>query len=272
MSPAILALLAAAAPLFEFENVQPWRFSEGRQENIPALSATLTNRSGNDWAEARFRVSIQCTSGGERHYSVVLRDILLGSQSVQATAFDAIGEVQPCDGPASVDFITGQPYDDARRPAFILFGFSYLPFERPLTTQLAGILDYRRHSDSEQETHTHLIRDHGRQFQLPGFPNTAFYLLRVEPGSFGFAGFLVPSPSGDPINPLTRFLRSYSLTPGAISYLGIFRLEQSSPHLHSAIYEPAPEVLTQFTPPEPRPLLTTPAAKLSTTSSITTDR
>ncbi|MBI4893974.1 MAG: hypothetical protein HY821_25375 [Acidobacteria bacterium] len=272
MSPAVLGLLAAAAPAFQFENVQPWRFSEGRQENIPALSATLVNLSGDDWADARFRVSVQCAAGGERHYTVLLHDILLGSQSVRATAFDAIGEVQPCPGSASIEFLDGRPYDESRRPAFVLFGFSYQPDGQPLSTDLAGILDYRRHSDHEQETHPHLIENHGRRFQLPDFPNTAFYLLRLEPGQFGFAGFLLPTPSGQPRNPLSRFLRTYNLKAGTISYLGIFRLEQPSPHLHSAVYEPAPEVLRQFTPPEPRPLMRATTTDLSTASSITADR
>ena len=72
---AALAALFLQAPDggFQFEQVRAWKWNEGRQENIPALAATLDNRTGKDWAEARFRVRIACSAGGERAYEVKLR-------------------------------------------------------------------------------------------------------------------------------------------------------------------------------------------------------
>lgn len=268
MIPAVLALLLAAAPAFRFEAVQPWRWSEGRQEKIPALSATLQNLSGDDWAEARFRVSVACRQGGSRHYTVLLRDILLGPQPVQATAFDAIGSVEACDGEPSVEFIDGRRYDDASRPSYVLFGFSYQREDALPSTELAGILDYRRRTDSDQETHPHFLNDHGRRFTLPDFPDTAFYSFRVEPGTFGLAGFLL-KPQDPASNPLSRFLRFFPVQPGSVAYLGIFRLSQGPGRLHSVTIDATPDPVVLAAPLFPRPVRPAPASKPGTTSSLT---
>lgn len=268
MSLAALALLLTASPAFRFDAVQPWRWSDGRQEKIPALSATIENLSGDDWAEARFRVTVACRQGGTRSYTVLLRDILLGSQSVQATAFDAIGNVEACDGEPSVEFLEGRKYDDASRPSYILFGFSYQVEDGPVSGDLAGILDYRRHSDSDQETHPHFLKDHGRRFTLPAYPGTAFYSFRVEPGTVGLAGFLLKS--GDPASsPLSRFLRFFPVQPGTVSYLGIYRLRRGPGRLHSVTIDASADPITLAAPLFPRPVLPAPASKPGTTSSLT---
>ncbi len=254
MTPAILALLLAAAPAFRFDAVQPWRWSDGRQENIPALSATLENLSGDDWAEARFRVNVACRQGGTRSYTVLLRDILLGAQRVEATAFDAIGSVEPCDGQPSVEFLDGRQYDDASRPSYILLGFSYQQDDGPLSADLAGILDYRRHADSGQETHPHFLADQGRRFTLPAYPGTAFHAFRVEPGTLGLAGFLL-RPGDRSSSPLSRFLRFFPVQPGAVAYLGIFRLQRGPGRLHSLTIDASPEPLSLASPLFPRPVL-----------------
>lgn len=260
-------ILLAALALFSFSDIQPWRFSEGRQELIPALSATLTNHSGDDWAEARFRVTVSCPDSSTRSYTILLRDILLGSQSVQATAFDAIGQVQPCQGQATIDFLDGRKYDDATRPSWIVFGFSYQIEDNPPSTDLAGILDYRRHSDSDQETHPHFLKDHGRRFTLPAYPDTAFYAFRVEPGPLGLAGFLLsPAPQS---NPLSRFLRFFQIQPGTVAYLGIFNLRRGPGKLHSVTIDASSNPISQLTPLFPRPVLPAQASKPATTSSLT---
>lgn len=268
MTLAALALLLAAAPVFRFENVQPWRFSEGRQENIPALSATLDNLSGDDWAEARFRVTVACRAGGSRQYSVLLRDLLLGPQHVEATAFDAIGNVEACDGAASVDFLDGRRYDDASRPSYAVFGFSYQAGDDPASGGLAGILDYRRRSDSGQETHPHFLADHGRRFTLPAYPGATFYAFRVEPGTLGLSGFLLRP--GDPSSsPLSRFLRFFPVQPGAAAFLGIFHLHRGPGRLHSVTIDAAPDAATLMAPLFPRPVLPAPASKPPASSSLT---
>jgi hypothetical protein len=268
MSLAALALLLAASPAFRFDAVQPWRWSEGRQEMIPSLSATLHNLSGDDWAEARFRVTVACSQGGTRSYTVLLRDILLGSQTVQATAFDAIGSLEACAGEPSVEFLNGRKYDDASRPSYILLGFSYQEDDGPVSSDLAGILDYRRHSDSGQETHPHFLQDHGRRFTLPAYPGAAFYSFRVEPGVLGLAGFLL-KPADPASSPLSRFLRFFPVQPGTVSYLGIFRLRRGPGRLYSVTIDASAGPITLAAPLFPRPVLPAPASKPGATSSLT---
>lgn len=268
MNLAALALLLAASPAFRFENVQPWRWSDGRQERIPALSATIENLSGDDWAEARFKVTVACSQGGSREYTVLLRDVLLGSQQVQATAFDAIGSVEACEGPAAVEFTGGRKYEEGQRPAYVLFGFSYREGDGPASGDLAGILDYRRHSDSGQETHTHSVRDHARRIELPGYPHAGFYCLRVEPGTLGLAGFLL-NPGDHSAGPLSRFLRFFDVPPGAISYLGIFELRRGPGRLYSVTMDAGLPALAQMPVIASRPIHPAPATRPAAMSNIT---
>jgi hypothetical protein len=255
------ALPAPQPPTWHWSDVQAWKWSEGRQERIPSLSATLVNSSGEDWAEASFRVRVACLQGPPREFAVLLRDLLIGSQHVEATAFDAIGQVEACDGPAAVEFVSGRKYPPSQRPAYVLFGFSLQQDDSPPFSQLAGILDYRKHSESDQETHPHWLPPDTQPILLPNFPGAAFYCLRVEPGALGLSGFLLKP--GDPSsNPLSRFLRLFDVPPGAIAYLGVFRLQQGPGRLHSLTIDPAPAVLSQIAPPIPRRILqAVPAAK-----------
>ena len=62
---ALAAMCLFAFGGFVFEDVHAWKWNEGRQESIPALSATLDNRTGKDWSEARFAVKVACASGGD---------------------------------------------------------------------------------------------------------------------------------------------------------------------------------------------------------------
>ncbi|GEM_PF-2396937 len=268
----LYALWLLAAPLFHFEDVRPWRWSEGRQERIPALSASLDNQSGDDWAEARFLVRVNCSNGGTREYNILLRDVLLGTQKVEVTAFDSIGVVEACEGTPEIDFVSGRKYDDDKRPSYILLGFSMqYGDDDPPSLHLEGILDYRHRSDSDSETHPHFWRDHGRRFELPSVPGVAFYGFRVEPGTLGLSGFLLnrdPASTG----PLSRFLRFYSIPPGKVAYLGIFHVQRGPGQLSSVTQEAGDQVLNDLPVLDARPVIRSSPVRPGTTSSLTLGR
>ncbi len=237
---------------FQFSAIHPWRWNEGRGEFIPALSAELDNRTGQDFSTVRLRVRVRCREGGFREYSVRVRDVLLGRQKVEATAYDSIGAVPYCDGQAEVEPLELVPYRPEERPGFIVLGFSCNTGGQPVSTDLVGVLDYRRQSDEQQTVELRTWNRYGARFEVDGVPETAFYVIRVPPGRLGLAGFTLRP--DEPRGPLSRFLRFYEVLAGKASYLGIFRLEQERPGRAAVSLEPAPELLPRLAEFLPRPL------------------
>lgn len=246
----ILALLFQSG--ISFSDVRPWRWSEGRGEYIPALSAHVDNRTGQDFASARLRVRIRCRDGEVREYSVLAREILMGQQRVEVTAFDSIGAVSWCDGAAEVEPVELIPYPAETRPGFIVFGFSWSGPDQAVSTDLVGVLDYRRQSDVQQAIDMRTWNRHGARFEIDGVPETAFYLVRVPPGRMGLAGFVLKPE--EPRGPLSRFLRFYDVPAGKAAFLGVFRLQQERPGRTTVSMEPAPELIPRLSEFVPRPL------------------
>ncbi len=255
--PALALLLQSG---FVFTEVQPWRWSQGRGEFIPALSATLDNRAGDDFAEVRFLVRVRCAAGGVREYSVLLRDVLLGRQRIEATAYDAIGQVEHCDGPAEILPLRAVPYPPGQRPAFVVFGFSLSRPGEPPSPDLEGIRDYR-HGGATPCLEFRTWRRHGARFEFPDAPGAAFYLLRVPPGRLGLAGFELPS-SAHPTSPLRRFLRFYDVPPGQAAWLGVFHVSVENTSRAAVTVDldprwaaspPSCPALSSSLPPSPRP-------------------
>jgi hypothetical protein len=221
----ILAALLFGAGSFVFTEVQAWKWNEGRQEKIPALSATLDNQTGKDWSEARFAVKVACSGGGERRYEITPRNIVPGRQAVRETAFDTIGAVEACDGAASVEFVGGVETPEAQRPAYAVIGFAIEHGDGPGTNGLEGILDYRHVSDTDNETRPVYWAEGGFAVTVPETPDLRWYVFRAAPGELGLAGFLLnrdPQSTG----PLQRFLRFYPIPPGKAALLGVFRLHR----------------------------------------------
>lgn len=69
------------------------------------------------------------------------------------------------------------------RPGFVVFGFSWKEAGRPATADLVGILDYRRHSETQQGVELRSWQGHGARFELDGAHGTAFYVIRAPPGA-----------------------------------------------------------------------------------------
>ena len=213
-------MLLAATPHFVFEDVQPWRYSEGRQERIPALRARLVNHGSEDWAEARFRVLVRCPEE-TRGYEVTLRNIVPGSQNVDATAYEWIGQLRPCDGETNVEFLSGTPMTEERRPSYLILGFSSTGENGLADTHLEGILDYRRFDDTRAVTRRVYWSEGGTKLGV--FAGITLYCFRVEPGRAGLAGLLLdrhPQSTG----PLSRFLRQYDVPAGKAAFAGVFEL------------------------------------------------
>lgn len=261
--PAFLMLLQAG---FVFSEVQPWRWSEGRGEFIPALSATACNRSGEDFESVRVLVRVRCAGGGSREYRVTLRDILLGAQKVEATAWDAIGTASYCDGEAEAVAEETVPYPAGERPAFAVFGFSARKADGSTTTNLEGILDYRAGPGAQQSLEIRTWRRQGDRIVFPGAAGAAVYMVRVPPGRLGLAGFVL-EPSAEPKSPLSRFLRFYDIPPGEARWLGVFRLDLEGPGKAALTLEPSAELAERLAPLLPRPLL--PARAIAPPSSST---
>ncbi|MEJ5366862.1 MAG: hypothetical protein WHT08_01000 [Bryobacteraceae bacterium] len=247
----LASALLLQAGLF-FSEIHPWRWSDGRGEYIPALSAVIENRTGQDFASARLRVRIHCREGGDREYTVQVRDILLGQQAVEATAFDSIGSVSWCDGRAEIEPLELHPYPPEMRPGFVVFGFSRLEPGQPVRTNLLGVLDYRKQPDQQQTVELRTWNRHGARFEIEAVPHTAFYMIRVPPGRMGLAGFVLEP--DEPRGPLSRFLRFYDVPPGKAAYLGIFRLEQERPGRTAVVLDPAPDLLPKLAELLPRPV------------------
>lgn len=251
-------IFPALAALFlwqglHFSDVRAWRWSEGRGEFIPALSAEVDNRSGQDYAAVRLLVRVRCDGGGAREYQVQVRDVLLGRQRVEATAYDAIGAVKHCEGPAEIAALEAEPFPEAQRPAFAVFGFSMRLPDGRISTELEGILDYRADEAGPRGVGLRSWRRQGARLELPGFPDTAFYSIRVPPGRLGLAGFALDA-APEPRSPLTRFLRFYDVAPGQAVWLGLFRLEIAAPGKVALGMEPAPEAMRRLAEMLPRPL------------------
>lgn len=247
--PALVILLQSG---LLFSGIRPWRWSDGRGEFIPALSAELDNRTGQDFSLVRFLVRVRCREGGVREYRVQARDVLLGRQKIEATAYDSIGVVGYCDGTTEVETVEAVRYPPEERPAFVVFGFSWKAPGGPAATDLTGILDWRQ-TEGGQAVELRTWSRHGAQFELDGVAETAFYVIRVPPGRLGLAGFVVTP--GDTRGPLSRFLRFYDVPAGKAAYLGIFRLEQEGPGRTAVAMEPAPELMPRLTDRLPRLLM-----------------
>ncbi len=246
----VLVLLSQSGLLFS--GIHAWRWNEGRGEFIPALSAELDNRTGQDFSTVRLRVKVLCREGGFREYSVQVRDVLLGRQKVEATAYDSIGAVSWCEGQAEVEPLETVPYRPEERPGFIVLGFSWKAAGQSASAGLAGVLDYRRLSDEHQTVELRTWNRHGARFEVDGVPDTAFYVIRVPPGRFGLAGFVLKPE--EPRGRLSRFLRFYEVPAGKACYLGIFRLEQERPGRTAVSLEPSPELMPRLAKFLPRPL------------------
>jgi hypothetical protein len=222
---------------FLFSEVEAWKPVEGREDRIPALSAKLNNATGEDWREARFRVTVACHDGGERAYEVLLRDVVRGEQQVRETAFDALDRVAPCDGPARVGFVSGQAVPVAERSSYVILGFAFRAGEGPPSLDLEGLLEFRRHSDSSATTTPNYWRGRGRQLAAISDGETNYYAFRVSPGHFGLAGFLL---NRDPLSAIpSRFLRVIEIPPDTAAFLGAFRIERTSAGLVSLLIDPA---------------------------------
>lgn len=245
-------LVLLLQPGFLFSDIRLWRWSPGRSEFIPALSAELLNRTGQDFSSVRLRVQVQCREGGTREYFVQLKDVLLGRQRVEATAYDAIGAVAWCEGKAEVEPAEAVAYRPEERPGFVVFGFSWKEAGRPATADLVGILDYRRHSETQQSVELRSWQGYGARFELDGAHGTAFYVIRVPPGRLGLAGFVLTA--DEPRGPLSRFLRFYDVPAGKAVYLGAFRLEREQPGRIAVTMEPALELMPRLAALLPRPL------------------
>jgi hypothetical protein len=250
--PALSALLLQTGLVFS--DVKPWRWSEGRGEFIPALAATADNRSGEDFESVRVLVRVRCAAGGTRSYHVTLRDVLLGAQPVEATAYDAIGSVPYCEGRAEAVALEASPYPAARRPAFAVLGFAARRPDGAISTELEGILDYRDGPGASQSLLARTWRRQGARICLAELPDTAFYVIRVPPGRLGLAGFLLDQ-SPEPRSPVSRFLRFYEIPPGEARWLGVFRLELQGPGKAALTLEPSPALAARLAARLPRPLL-----------------
>lgn len=225
----LLSLAAAPANLvvpvpegeFRFSDVHVWKYSEARGERIPAFSAEIENTTGWDWNDVRLRVRAVC-GDGERAYEVHLARLRAGRQTVQETAFDAIGVVKPCDERAVQIELAGGTRAEAA--TFVIVGFAQEFKGSGWTTSLEGILDHRRPTEYRSATNPVYWRDGGEKlFEVAGAEPVAYYSFRVQPGEFGLAGFTLTREAHD-TGPLARFLRLYMLDPGSATYLGTFRL------------------------------------------------
>lgn len=242
------------AAAFVFTGVQAWRWNDGRQEEIPALRAKLENRSGEDWQEARFRVVVACRVGGERSYEVTLRDVMVGERTVEETALGSIGQVQACEGETRVEFVAGRRYEPAERPAYVVLGFSYQDGDGPVSTDLEGLLDYRRKSDSEITMERVWWEGSGERLAGVGGAETGYYVFRVEPGVMGVAGFLLnKDPAGT--GPLARFLRFYEAPAGQAAFLGVFRVVRGPGPRVSVSVESGEDVLNGLSVVKGRPVV-----------------
>jgi len=251
ISPVLAALLFQGG--LAFSDIHAWRWSEGRGEFIPALSATADNRSGEDFASALLEVRVRCADGTTRRYRVLVRDLLLGRQPVEQTAWDAIGSVSYCEGQAEVVALELKPYAPQQRPAFAVFGFSAKHPDGRTTTDLEGILDYRTADGQPQGVELRTWRRFGARMELPGMAETAFYMIRVPAGRLGLAGFALER-AAEAQGPLSRFLRYYEVPPGEAVWLGVFRLELEGPGKRTLTMDPAPELPSRLAPLLPRPL------------------
>lgn len=262
LSPLFLhaaVLLAQNVPApggsFVFTEVQAFRWSDGRQAEIPAFSARLENRTGEDWEVARFRVTAHCGTG-ERAYDIALRNLDPEPRPVEFTAYDAIGALTACKPDSvSIAFLDGQPLAPERRSSYLVFGFTAENPDGTFQTALAGILDHRRPHDGLSTTRPIYWHDGGALLlELPGDPPRAFYAFRVDPGELGIAGFLesragsVPSSTG-------RFLRFIDIPPGKAVYAGTFLLRRDPSGAATLTLEPAPEFLARFPIVKGRPLV-----------------
>lgn len=216
----------AAGGTFVFRDVKAWRYSDVRQEIIPELAATLENNTGLEWREARFRVSVTCPRRERQSFVVKLNAVEIGAQAIRATAYDAIGQVAPCEtAPIAVEFLQGEEIPVAETPSYVIVGFSYRGGDGPASGLLDGITILRRPAEVPLPCSPVLLRDRGEALgRRPGSEDLAYYAFRVEPGELALSGFL----HGSEIPPLEKFQRWYTVPPGKAVFLGAFEMSRSS--------------------------------------------
>ena len=231
---------------FVFTDAKAFRWSEGRQEEIPAFSATVENQTGEDWEEARFLIRAHCGTA-ERSYEVTLHNLDPEPKRVEETAYSAIGVIAACK-PDSLDiqFLSGKKLPAERKSSYLVFGFTTEALDGSFQTSLEGIMDHRRSAGGPSTTTPLYWRDGGAKLlESPGTPPRAFYAFRVEPGEMGLAGFLrTRQESG--LGPTERFLRFLDVPPGKAVYAGTFLLRQEDSGTVSVTLEFAPQMLEQL--------------------------
>jgi hypothetical protein len=218
---------------FVFRDAKAWRFSEGRQEMIPELAATLDNRTGLDWQELIFQVDVPCPQSPQQSFPVKLIGVEPGSRAVRVTAFDAIGRVAYCESSGlNITFLGGAKAPANAVPSYLVLGFSYRAGDAPPSLQLDGIYDTRRAGDSQGPTRPVFWRDGGETLGERGTAERiAYYAFRVEPGDLGLSGFLRSRE-----NPtLEHYLRWFTVPPGKAVFAGTFEVEHSTAGLLSVI-------------------------------------
>lgn len=232
----ILALLLFLMGGFRFEGVVAWKYSEGRQEQIPALHAILHNETGEDWKQARFRVTVRCNAGGERSYVVRLSNLPRGTHQIAQTAFDDIGKLEACEGTPAVEFIDGVPVPLQERTSYVILGFSFSAGDGPPSLDLEGILDHRTDQAGRSSTTPVWLGSGGERLRQLDGPGVAYYAFPVQPGTLGLAGFLR---NRDPLSGWpSRFLRVVEVPYDSAVFIGTFRTEQTPAGLVSVILDP----------------------------------
>jgi hypothetical protein len=223
----------AGSGTFVFRDVSAWRYSEGRQEMVPELAATLDNETGQEWREAVFRVNVPCPQDQSQSFVVKLNGIKTGSHPVRVTAYEAIGRLSSCEtNPASIQFVGGAKAEPRASSSLIVLGFSHREGDQPPSVLLEGIYETRSTGDTQRPTRQLLWRDGGEALgERPGGEPVAYYAFRVEPGEIGLSGFRVSSRTP----PLENFLRWYTVPPGQAVFIGSFEMSRTAAGVFSVI-------------------------------------
>jgi hypothetical protein len=218
---------------FVFHDASAWRFSEGRQEMIPELSATFENRTGRDWKDIVFLVEVPCPQNPPQSYLVKLTAVEPGSRPIRVTAFDAIGRVSYCENSGLKITLAGGTKTPAQEvPSYVVLGFSYRNGDAPPSLQLDGIYDTRLAGDVQGLTRPVFWRDGGIALgEHAASDPVAYYAFRVESGDFGLSGFLRTREAPA----LERYIRWFTVPPGKAVFLGSFEVLHSASGLLSVI-------------------------------------
>jgi len=83
---------------FQFTTVTLWGYSDIRKATIPALSATLNNRTGTAWRSVEFLVTVKCPGVQEQSYPIFLYDLAEGeTRQIMYRASLGPLPLTPCD-------------------------------------------------------------------------------------------------------------------------------------------------------------------------------